>query len=82
MIGKPSKKDVGMYEFLNDEEVAALKPFQVMPGYSGNVACYYGNIPVDYEFHFYTDDKYSEDMAFWRDTGYDPAFLEHQHRPL
>ena len=65
MIGKPEGEG---YKWLTDEEIKNMKPFQKLPGYAGNLAAYYGKVPVNYRFHCNNTDKYSEDLAFFRDN--------------
>jgi len=74
LIGKPT--DDGKYTMIGKEELDGLKNFQRLEGWTGNLGLYYGEFPTDYKFHWDSKDRYSEDIAFYRDNGIVPSFWD------
>lgn len=54
----------GSYDFFLDSEIAALEPYAELRDTIGGLGCYYGDVPLSYQFHF---DKYGEDINYFRD---------------
>lgn len=66
------KKD-DQYSFYSDEDLAKLKTFDELPDTVSGLGFYYGEINLDYQFHY--DDR-PEDINFFRDNKIQLRYLD------
>jgi hypothetical protein len=66
------KKD-DQYSFYSDEELSKLKTFDELPDTVSGLGFYYGEINLDYQFHY--DDR-PEDINFFRDNKIPLRYLD------
>jgi hypothetical protein len=66
------KKD-DQYSFYSDEELVKLKTFDELPDTVSGLGFYYGEINLDYQFHY--DDR-PEDINFFRDNKIQLRYLD------
>jgi hypothetical protein len=67
------RKENDQYRFYTDEELSKLKTFDPLPDTVSGLGFYYGEINLDYQFHY--DDR-PEDINFFRDNKIELRYLD------
>lgn len=67
------RKKNDQYSFYSDEDLAKLKTFDELPDTVSGLGFYYGEINLDYQFHY--DDR-PEDINFFRDNKISLRYLD------
>lgn len=67
------RKENDQYSFYSDEDLAKLKTFDELPDTVSGLGFYYGEINLDYQFHY--DDR-PEDINFFRDNKIPLRYLD------
>jgi len=67
------RKKNDQYSFYSDEDLAKLKTFDELPDTVSGLGFYYGEINLDYQFHY--DDR-PEDINFFRDNKIPLRYLD------